>query len=419
LLSFSAAIAINIGLGRKPECHCFGQIHSEPIGWAALVRNGALAFLALVVVWQPRTNPGLSIRWVMRNLTAGQLLTGIFDCVTLIASAALFWLVLHLFRQNGRLLLRIDALEAKQALVPQQMPARSAPQGLPIGAKAVPFDLPNARGGRGTLDSFLREGKPLLLISTDPNCGPCNALMPDIAQWQKSLVAELNIVLLSHGRDAENRAKAAEHGLDNVLVEKGHEIAEKYHALGTPTAVLIRSDGTIGSPALGGADSIRRLVASRPWTETGFAMPMKALGQPQRSGSLRPVPPVGSSAPAFRLPDLNGDSIGTANFNGNGTVLLFWNPGCGFCQRMLPEIKKWEGARRADTPRLVLISAGTVDANRAMGLDSTVLIDDKFFVGQLYGANGTPSGLLLDASGRIATELVIGQPRIMEVLAGT
>lgn len=30
LLAFSATIAVNIALGRRPECHCFGQVHSEP-----------------------------------------------------------------------------------------------------------------------------------------------------------------------------------------------------------------------------------------------------------------------------------------------------------------------------------------------------------------------------------------------------
>src|SRR5215469_8188204 len=29
LISFSIAIAVNIALGRRPECHCFGQVHSE------------------------------------------------------------------------------------------------------------------------------------------------------------------------------------------------------------------------------------------------------------------------------------------------------------------------------------------------------------------------------------------------------
>lgn len=420
LVVFTVVIAINVALGRRPACHCFGQVHSEPVGWFTVARNGLLAFLAAVLVWEGRTNPGVSIRSVMRDFTASQLLAGTLSLLALTAFAALFWLVLHLFKQNGRLLVRIEALEASRAHAPQQLPARVVPQGLPIGTKAIPFDLPRVNGGRATLEGLLSDGKPLLLISTDPNCGPCTALLPDIAAWQKRLVAEVNVVLLSHGRHADNRAKVAQHGgLTNVLLEKDHHIAEKYHALGTPTAVLIRSDGTIGSPAVGGADAIRQLVSDKVWTDAGLATFMKTLGQPVQAAPQKLALPVGSPAPAFALPDLSGSIVDSAHFNGNGTMLVFWNPGCGFCQRMLPQLKDWERAKPGTAPRLVLISNGSREANRAMSLSSTILIDAKFTVGQRYGASGTPSGLLIDPDGKVRAGLAVGEPALMELLTGS
>ncbi|MGH2688452.1 MAG: MauE/DoxX family redox-associated membrane protein [Actinomycetota bacterium] len=39
LLSYTAAIALNMALGRKPECKCFGALYALPIGWKALLRN--------------------------------------------------------------------------------------------------------------------------------------------------------------------------------------------------------------------------------------------------------------------------------------------------------------------------------------------------------------------------------------------
>src|SRR5262245_31980370 len=42
LLAFVIGITINLALGRKPDCHCFGQIHSEPVGWPTLLRNVVL-----------------------------------------------------------------------------------------------------------------------------------------------------------------------------------------------------------------------------------------------------------------------------------------------------------------------------------------------------------------------------------------
>jgi membrane associated rhomboid family serine protease len=49
---FVVDISINLARGRKPDCHCFGQLHSAPAGWKTLVRNGALAAVAGFVLWK-------------------------------------------------------------------------------------------------------------------------------------------------------------------------------------------------------------------------------------------------------------------------------------------------------------------------------------------------------------------------------
>lgn len=48
-LSFGLAIGVNLARGRDFNCHCFGAVQSEQIGWPALVRSLALAFAALTV----------------------------------------------------------------------------------------------------------------------------------------------------------------------------------------------------------------------------------------------------------------------------------------------------------------------------------------------------------------------------------
>ncbi len=40
------------------------------------------------------------------------------------------------------------------------------------------------------------------------------------------------------------------------------------------------------------------------------------------------------------------------DFRGEETMVLFWNPGCGFCQQMLPDLKAWE-----EDPQWVLPSS--------------------------------------------------------------
>src|SRR3954452_8257734 len=50
LLAFIGGIANALRRGVAPDCHCFGQIHSEPAGPSTLIRNGVLAALAIFLV---------------------------------------------------------------------------------------------------------------------------------------------------------------------------------------------------------------------------------------------------------------------------------------------------------------------------------------------------------------------------------
>src|SRR5262249_23794370 len=50
LVLFIAGISYNLALGRRPNCHCFGQIHSAPIGPGTLVRNFVLLAVATFIV---------------------------------------------------------------------------------------------------------------------------------------------------------------------------------------------------------------------------------------------------------------------------------------------------------------------------------------------------------------------------------
>ncbi len=48
-LSFGVAIGVNLLRGRRFDCHCFGSVHSEEIGWLPLLRSGGLVLVSLVV----------------------------------------------------------------------------------------------------------------------------------------------------------------------------------------------------------------------------------------------------------------------------------------------------------------------------------------------------------------------------------
>ena len=122
---------------------------------------------------------------------------------------------------------------------------------------------------------------------------------------------------------------------------------------------------------------------------------------------------IGEPAPEVKLADLEGTTVELEDFRGQQTLVLFWNPGCGFCQQLLPEIKQWEENRPEAAPELLFISAGSEEANRDMELSSKVVLDQQFAAGRAFGASGTPSAVLVDAEGRIASEVAVGAPAVL------
>jgi peroxiredoxin len=410
-VTFIAAIGVNLTRGRKPECQCFGQIQSKPIGWQTLTRNGVLAALAALVVWAGAAAE-TSVIDVMAGLSGTQAVMSAVVAMVLATIAGQTWLIFHLFKQHGRLLVRMDELEKYIAAAPAtaQRPHDPALQGLPLGAPAPGFELPTLAGESLALDN-LHEGKPAVLIFSDSNCGPCTALLPEIGRWQREYEDKVRIVLISRGSEKANRAKAKHHGIRSVLVQKDQEVAELFRASGTPAAVLVRADGAIGSRIANGSEAITTLVA----TAVGGPLPVAATSGVNGRGKVLPMPvmahgglPIGEVAPPVSLPDLSGRTVSLSDFKGGKTLVLFWNPGCGFCQRMLPDLKDWEENRSNGAPELILISIGTVEANQKMGLRSPVLLDAQSRLRGQFRGSATPSGVLVDADGKIASELVVG-----------
>jgi peroxiredoxin len=204
-----------------------------------------------------------------------------------------------------------------------------------------------------------------------------------------------------------------------VLLQKDREVAQAYQANGTPSAVLIRPEGTIGSPLAQGADAIRALLATA-LNPTGLAiLPMAAQGNGNGAVARPPAgPKVGEPAPDFSLPALSGKFVSLSDFRGDRTLVLFWRPSCGFCQRMLADLKTWEANPPAGAPKLLVVSTDSVADNQAMGLRSPVLLDkDGLHVGRLFGATGTPMAVLVDEEGKIASEVAAGAPAVL-ALAG-
>src|ERR1700733_5488835 len=159
LLVFGAAISFNLALGRKPDCNCFGQLHSQPIGWATLARNGVFVSCAGFVLWDIRSGAPMSVVAWTATLTVSETTAILLGIAAFVVIAAEGWLTFHLLRQNGRLLLRMDALESNAG----------ASSGLPIGSPAPAFELPALSSSSIlSLETLQAERRPVVLIFSDP-----------------------------------------------------------------------------------------------------------------------------------------------------------------------------------------------------------------------------------------------------------
>jgi peroxiredoxin len=403
LLVFSVAITMNLAQGKKPDCHCFGQIHTAPIGWQTLARNGLLAALAALVLWRGDDQPTLGslvgvatggrITWVALGVAVAALALAAFEA----------WLIFNLLAQQGRLITRLERVERPLDLGPGT--------GLPVGEQAPDFEVADLAGNRVTLAELRSAGRPVLLFFMNPTCTPCDEVMPDVARWQRELGSRVTIAAITDGAIESNRAKAAEHGLSNVLLQKHREVKEAFDITATPAAILIGADGRMQSRNAYFASGVQGLIDQ---ALTGVPYAPVRVAPESGNGQHRPAgPSISDPAPGFSLPNLNGETVQLAALHGSPALILFWRPSCSFCQQMLPELKQWERRRPPESPRLLLVSSGTIEENKSMELESTVVLDNERSVMQAYGATGTPNAVLVDGEGRIASSVVVGAQAVM------
>lgn len=395
LTVFTLAIVVNLAKGKTPDCHCFGKIHSEAVGWGTVVRNALLAVLAVFVLAQGQgnTGPGLTA-WLGSLSRTDALLLVIAGAFVLFAVVTAFTFM-QLLKQSGRLMLRVEAIEAK--LGGREALAAAQESGLALNTKAPEFEARSVDGRRVTLAGIATGSTPLLLLFSEPGCSACEAILPSVARWQREHADRLKIVYVTRQHPEHSLDSITVHGLQNVILQTNRETSEAYGVRGAPSAVLV-NDGKIASHLAAGADAIRALV---------FA------------NTLPPPVNTGDPVPALELPDLDGNLLDLTAFKGRRSVLLFWNPACGFCQAMLNEVRSWERVRPRNAPALVVVSSGSADTNREQRFRSIVLLDQVFGVGRVLGVTGTPSAVAVDEHGYVTSEVVVGAQAVLELIRAT
>ena len=94
--------------------------------------------------------------------------------------------------------------------------------------------------------------------------------------------------------------------------------------------------------------------------------------------------------PKLELASLDGEAVSLESLRGQETLLLFWNPECGFCRSMRDDVFAWEASATGGSPRLVVVSSGDAESTRAEGFESLVLLDEKLEAGTAFRRAGRP-----------------------------
>ena len=139
-------------------------------------------------------------------------------------------------------------------------PSRISRNGLRQGTLAPDFTRQDLEGARRSISAM--KGRPLLLVFSDPACGPCQEFAPSLQRLYEARRNDgLQVLMVSRGDAATNVHKVREHGLTfPVVLQDSWEISKEYAIFATPVGYLIDPNGAIASPVAVGGDAILNLV---------------------------------------------------------------------------------------------------------------------------------------------------------------
>lgn len=252
LVLFLLAIAVSLLRGQRPVCHCFGTAAS-PIAWATFARNLMLMAVAMAVATFSDQQTIYASFASLLNDPALALLS--FVAIPAILFEA--WVVYHLFQQQGRLLLRIDALEQLAGM------GGNHHEPLPIGSEAPAIAGVDLNGASLGLSSASMPPIDRLVIFLDPLCGHCVHLVPLIEGWIELHAIRFEVVVVSRGDPKTHIEIFGPLAGATVVLQPEREVAQSFGVLGTPGAVFVDPEWRVSSSVAMGYPAIEALVRDR------------------------------------------------------------------------------------------------------------------------------------------------------------
>lgn len=408
LLVFIAGMIYQLASGKEADCHCFGQLHSEPVSKKSLIRNALFSALALFLVGQGSNYQGLSL--FDDRMNSMQFVFGLI--ITALLAAAVFYLR-RISGQQTQILRRIEILDviSRDGGSVERQEAGDPNESLPIGSPFPDFELPDLAGRVVSFEHLLAERKPTLFFFVAPNCAPCKALLPEIQQWETELAEKVNLVLISRGKADENREKFTIAENTRILLQKDREVASMVNARWTPTALFVDATGNIASHIAAGDAAIRELLDKIIIADLDGEFIYFSSSNGNGHG-----PKIGENVPEFSLNDREGKHVTSIDLNGSPTLAASWSTTCPHCINMMEDIREWEQNRSAADPKLIIFSDGDIEELKKIDLTSPIIIDKEYKTAAKLGMVGTPSAVLINENGRIVSETAIGAQNIWALI---
>lgn len=334
------------------------------------------------------------------------------------------WLVLYqLVKQQGRMMLRLDALEGHGGAFVRGV--QIGPRGVGVGKEFELFSLPDLDGRTVSLADF--RGKRVLLVNWSPQCGFCELIAPELAKLQADLGRRgVRLLLVSSGDADSSRKLAEEHGLScPILLLNGSKPPKVFEHMGTPAAYLLDERGRVARPVAVGSKEVPALAREAAGAQDGGKrLPGdKALSESriEREGLK-----AGTPAPSFKLLDIHGRVRTLEEFRGQRVLLVFTDPHCGPCEELVPELVRLHEAHGDKGLAIVMVGRGEPEENRRKaerhGVKFPLVIQDRWKLSRAYGIFATPVAFLIDERGVIARDVGVGADSILdlaeEALAG-
>ncbi len=406
LAGFIGGMAYQMAKGNAPDCHCFGQLHSEPVSPKSLVRNVVILVPALVLAIAGRGGQGLSIGSM--NIEIVQLFA-VFACVGLLVAVGFY--LQKISGKQDQIMRRIELLEliSSDGDAVVRKDAGDPRDGLPIGAYLPEFDLRDLDGKQVTNADVFADRMPTIFLFVSPTCTPCQAMAPMFDGWATELDGRVNFVFVSSGTAETNIKKFGGSGKNTVLLQNEREFADLVYAKWTPSAIFVDAEGKVASHVGAGDAAIIELIEKVKASDLSQEFTHFKLST---GNGIIARTNVGDEIPEFSIDAIDGRTVTSDDLKGKTTLLTFWSPTCPFCAKMMEEIKAWDVAKGAGDPELIVFSNGDLESHRQLGMRSPIVLDPEHELAGTLGMYGTPSAILINEDGRFASETAIGASNI-------